>query len=434
MTYLWVEKYRPKKVSEVVGNQEAIETFVKWMRSWELGKPEKKAAFLYGPAGIGKTSLVLAYAKEYGYDIVEVNASDWRNEEKMKAIVGESSLNATLDGSTKKIILVDEVDGIAGREDAGGIAALRKIITTTRVPIVLVANNPWDQKLAPIRDQALMIEFKRLSKTVVYKRLKEICEKEGVKIPDNVLMKLAEKSEGDLRSAINDLQALAGSRETVTEKDVDILGERNRVKEIFEALRMVFYAKSIRSARAALEGLELDPDTIYTWILDNVPNQVIDPEDLAEVYEILARADVFFTRMNRYQMWKLMKYAVPLMTGSIVAGRKTPPKGFQKFTFPPKIRLLQQYKNEREIRQNIALKMASKLHLSTYKASKEVLPYMAVILSHVDGRGSKLAKFFELTEEEIEYLAKNYGPAMKKESVVEVEGVKKSVKKTSKRT
>ncbi|MEM1677497.1 MAG: hypothetical protein QW095_06640, partial [Nitrososphaerota archaeon] len=259
-------------------------------------------------------------------------------------------------------------------------------------------------------------------------------EKEGVKIPDNVLMKLAEKSEGDLRSAINDLQALAGSRETVTEKDVDILGERNRVKEIFEALRMVFYAKSIRSARAALEGLELDPDTIYTWILDNVPNQVIDPEDLAEVYEILARADVFFTRMNRYQMWKLMKYAVPLMTGSIVAGRKTPPKGFQKFTFPPKIRLLQQYKNEREIRQNIALKMASKLHLSTYKASKEVLPYMAVILSHVDGRGSKLAKFFELTEEEIEYLAKNYGPAMKKESVVEVEGVKKSVKKTSKRT
>ncbi|MEM1550453.1 MAG: AAA family ATPase [Candidatus Bathyarchaeia archaeon] len=114
---IWVEKYRPRKVAEVVGNKESVEAFVKWMKSWELGRPpEKRAVLLYGPAGVGKTSLVLAYGKEHGYDVVEVNASDWRDEVRMKSVVGESSLQATLDGSTRKIIVVDEVDGVAGRE------------------------------------------------------------------------------------------------------------------------------------------------------------------------------------------------------------------------------------------------------------------------------------------------------------------------------
>ncbi len=415
MVQLWTEKYRPKKVAEVVGNQESVKAFVEWMKQWEMGKPSKKAALLYGPAGVGKTSLVLAYGREYGYDVVEVNASDWRNEEKMKAIVGESSQYATLDGYSKKIILVDEVDGIAGREDAGGISALRKIINETRVPIVMVANNPWDQKLAPIREQALMIEFKRLNKTAIVKRLKEICEKEGINVSEPLLSKLAERSEGDLRSAIMDLQTIAAGKTVLTEKDIEVLGERNRVREIFEALRYVFYAKSLRGARAALEGVELDPETLYTWILDNAPNQIPEIDELAEALDVLARADIYFARMNKLQMWRLMKYAIPLMTGGVSVPRKTPPKGFQKFTFPEKIRILQKYKNEREIRQSISMKISSKLHLSAYKANKEMLPYIGFIISQADNSRAKIAKYFEFTNEEIEYLKKAYGKGEKEE-------------------
>ena len=76
MPQLWTEKYRPKKVAEVVGNHDSVKAFLEWMRSWEMGNPTKKAVLLYGPAGVGKTSLVLAYGREYGYDVVEVNASD----------------------------------------------------------------------------------------------------------------------------------------------------------------------------------------------------------------------------------------------------------------------------------------------------------------------------------------------------------------------
>ncbi|MCS7126231.1 MAG: replication factor C large subunit [Aigarchaeota archaeon] len=434
MTHLWVEKYRPKKVSEVVGNEESVKTFLEWMESWESNKPTKKAVLLYGPAGVGKTSLVLAYGREHGYDIVEVNASDWRNEEKMKSIVGESSHNATLNGSTKKIILVDEVDGIAGREDAGGISALKKIISESRVPIVMVANNPWDQKLAPVRELSLMIEFKRLSKTSITRRLKEICEKEGIEVSDDLLGKIAERSKGDLRSAIMDLQAVAAGKKIVTEDDLKVLGDRDRVREIFEALRIIFYSKSIRGARAALEGLEIDPETLYTWILDNVPIQITELDELAEAYDILAKADIYFARINRLQNWKLMRYAIPLMTGGVVVAKKSAPKGFQKFSFPQKIRLLQKYREEREIRERIALKISSKLHLSSYKANKEMLPYIGFIISYAKKYKSRLAEYFEFTDEEISYLEKIYATVNEREEVEEKKQEEVTTKRMKKKT
>ncbi len=415
MSEIWVEKYRPKRVADVVGNKKSVEAFVKWMKQWELGKPpEKKAALLYGPAGVGKTSLVLAYGREHGYDVVEVNASDWRNEARMRWVVGESSLQATLDGSSRKIILVDEVDGIAGKEDAGGIAALRKIIDETRVPLVLVANNPWDPRLAPIRERCLMLEFRRLRKSEVLRRLREIARQEGIRVSDAVLEKIAENSEGDLRSAINDFQAITGGRKVVDEKVLEVLGSRNRVKQIFDALRIIFNAKSIRAARAALEGLEIDLDMVYAWILDNAPAQIPDPSDLADALEALAKADVFLARVNRKQEWRLIKYAVPIMTGGVAVARRHKPAGFVKFSFPSRIRLLQSTGRERELRRNIAQKIASKLHLSTAKALTHMLPYVSFILENDGGMGKGLAEYFELTPAEVNYLA---GGKVEKEKV-----------------
>jgi len=405
LSEIWVEKYRPKKVSEVVGNKSSVEAFVKWMKQWESGKPpEKRAALLYGPAGVGKTSLVLAYGREHGYDVVEVNASDWRDEARMKSIVGESSLQATLDGSSKKIILVDEVDGIAGREDIGGIAALRKIIDETRVPLTLVANNPWDPRLASIRDRCLMLEFRRLRKSEVIRRLREIAKSEGIQVSDAVLRGLADRAEGDLRSAINDLQMISSGRRIVDEKALEVLGSRNRVKQIFEALRIIFNAKSIQSARAALEGLEVDLNMVYSWVLDNAPEQIPDPNDLAEAFEALAKADLFLTRANRKQQWKLIRYAVPIMTGGVAVSRRHKPSGFVKFSFPSRIRLLQSTSRERELRKTIAQKIAAKLHLSSAKAMAYMLPYISFIASHDEESGRQIARYFELASGELSYL------------------------------
>ncbi|MCL7399170.1 MAG: replication factor C large subunit [Thaumarchaeota archaeon] len=405
MTVPWVEKYRPKRVSEVIGNKEAIEAFLNWMASWEKGRPSKKAAFLYGPAGVGKTSLVIAYATEKGYDLVEVNASDWRTAEKVKAIVGSACEFATLDGMRKRIVLVDEVDGIAGQEDAGGIPAIRDAIEKTKVPIVLIANDPWSPRLATIREMCEMIEFKHVPKNLIISHLRKICALEELECSDDVLKAIAERSNGDVRSAINDLQALAMAGPKIDGSTLAALGYRDRVKEIFSALVQVFHAKSIKDAWASTENIDVDIDTFFNWVLDNAPQQLTDPEDLERAMDFLAKADLYFARIKRMQRWNLLRYAVPLMTGGIALSKKKTPKSFVKFSFPQKIRMLQATKHERDLRNGLASKIASKCHMSSYKANVEMLPFLSFIIKNDGNIANGLARFFELSESELSYLS-----------------------------
>ncbi len=400
----WTEKYRPKRVSEVVGNKEAVESFLSWAKQWSAGKPSKKAALLYGPAGVGKTSLVLAYANENGLDVVEVNASDFRTAEKVEQIVGLASQQATITGLRKRIILVDEVDGLAGKEDVGGVSALLKVITNTRVPIVLVANNPWDQRLAGLREKAQLIEFKRIHKATVVSHLKKICAAEGLKCSDEVLKEIADRSNGDLRSAINDLQAIAATG-TISRETLNVLGYRLRDREIFSALAAAFNAKSVRDGRLALEGLDMDLQSFYQWVFDNTPEQISDIDALAEALERLARADMHLQRTTRLQRWGLMKYVTPLITTGVAAAKHKAPTKFAKFSFPSKIRFMSNTRNDREMRERIATKIAAKCHLSTSKAWREILPFIAFIFSHNGAKARGMAKFFDFDKSEVSYLS-----------------------------
>ncbi|MEM0457039.1 MAG: replication factor C large subunit [Nitrososphaerota archaeon] len=420
---IWIEKYRPKRISEIIGNKEAIEAFLNWMASWEKGKPSKKAAFLYGPAGVGKTSLVIAYATEKGYDLVEVNASDWRTAEKIKTIVGSACEFATLNGMRKRIILIDEVDGIAGQEDAGGIPAIKDAIEKTKVPIVLVANDPWNQRLATIREMCEMIEFKHVHKQLIISHLRKICTLEGLECSDDVLKAIAERSNGDVRSAINDLQALAMAGPKIDGSTLAALGYRDRVKEIFSALVQVFHAKSIKEAWASTENIDVDIDTFFNWILDNVPQQLTDHEDLAHAMDFLAKADLYLAKIKKMQRWGLLRYAVPIMTGGIAISKRKTPKGFVKFSFPQKIRMLQATKHERELRNAVSSKIASKCHMSSYKANIEMLPFLSFMVKNNDNIAKDLMRFFELSGSELSFLSG------KPEEVKEVKATKS--KKTS---
>ncbi|MEM3061387.1 MAG: AAA family ATPase, partial [Candidatus Bathyarchaeia archaeon] len=81
----WTTKYRPKRVKDVVNNDEAKKAFLEWINSWKKGK---KAALIYGPPGTGKTVLVEAVANEFHYDLLEINASEKRSGDVIKRIVG----------------------------------------------------------------------------------------------------------------------------------------------------------------------------------------------------------------------------------------------------------------------------------------------------------------------------------------------------------
>ena len=132
---MWSEKYRPQNIFDMVGNEDARKQFVEWFGKWKKGT---KPLLLVGPPGIGKTTMCFLAGKQFGYDMISLNASDVRNKKNIQEILTPVLGNQTVLG--EPMIFIDEVDGIHGRSDYGGVEALINILKEPTVPIVLAGN------------------------------------------------------------------------------------------------------------------------------------------------------------------------------------------------------------------------------------------------------------------------------------------------------
>ncbi|MHC1604270.1 MAG: AAA family ATPase, partial [Candidatus Syntropharchaeales archaeon] len=131
----WVEKYRPKTLSEVIGSDKAKEELLNWAKGWVEGNPATNAVILYGSAGVGKTSAAHALAHDLGWDVIELNASDQRTAGIIKRVAGAASASSGLFEDRLRLIILDEADNIHGTADFGGSREILKIIRNTHNPI-----------------------------------------------------------------------------------------------------------------------------------------------------------------------------------------------------------------------------------------------------------------------------------------------------------
>jgi len=371
----WTEKYAPEKISEVVGQKKAVEKFLNWLKTW---KPGKKAALFFGSAGVGKTCLVEALGKEKNIEIIELNASDYRTASQIKEVLGQSMKQMSL-FKKSKLFLIDEIDGIAGREDRGGTAELIKIIKESQHPVVLTANNPYDPKLRSLRSYCLLIPFTKVYYWDFIKRLEYICEKEDLKCDKEVLRNLAKRSEGDLRSAINDLESLARVKKEIKLTDLEVLGEREKETSIFDALKIIFKTSTALAAKLSIQSVDKDVDEIFWWIEQNIINEYEKSEEIARAYEMLSRADLFKNRIKINQEWKFKKYMIDLMTAGVAVSKKEMYRKFSRYEYPDKIKFLGSTKFERKGEKDRLLELSKQLHCSTKKIRKDFLPYLKVL-------------------------------------------------------
>ncbi len=403
----WTIKYKPKSLTEVIGNKEAIQQLVDWIKSWDTSIPKKRAAFLYGPPGIGKTVTVYALAVDFEMELVEKNASDYRTEEAIKRFAGLASQFRSLFGG-KRLVLLDELDGLTGNADRGGVGAITEIVKTAQCPIVLIANNPYDPRFTNLRNHCLLIEFKKPPASEVTKHLKRICAIEKIQAEESALKFIAQRSDGDIRSAVNDLQALALGKKTLTYEDVSWLGYRDRQETIFNVLRLIFYGKTCQGAKQAVDMADVDIDMLFEWIYENVPTHFTDPHDLAKAMDALSIADLYRGRISSTQDWSFTRYVIDYMTAGVAMARqKTKIHGWTPFKFPVRIQMLSRTKAERAMQLNIGYKIKRRCHVSANRASKEILPYLKIIFKNNPNMAAGIAKWLDLDMEMVDYLAES---------------------------
>jgi replication factor C large subunit len=389
------DKYRPKNLEQFAGNGEVVEELKRWAMDWERNKAGKPI-LLSGSPGVGKSTLAYALAGSMGWPVVEMNASDLRDEESVRRIVGEASSSNTLFGG-RRLVLIDEVDGLQ-RADRGGSKAIIELVKSAMQPVILTANDAWKPSLATLRSYCNLQPMRRVNSRSIASLLKKIADRENLKVPEEVLANIANNSSGDLRSAINDLQALgeggAGSS--------DVIGRRDRGHNIFDSVRAVFKANSYEEASEVMWGVD-DRDIFVKWIEENIPLEYEKPLEIERAFERLSRADVFEGRIVRRQHWGFLRYSNALVTAGVALAKEEPYHKFVKYQFPRIISALGRSRGERAMRRAVGLKIGGKCHVSSKDAVELFLPLIKVVCKE-KGNAGRVQEHFGFDDEEMEYL------------------------------
>ena len=293
---MWSEKYRPTNLLEMIGNDEAKEAFIKWLGKWMRGT---KPLLLVGPPGIGKTTMAVLGARQFGYDLISMNASDVRSKTRIQEILNPVLGNTSLLG--KPMIFVDEVDGIHGRSDFGGVEALVDILKEPTIPIVLAANSDISSKMKTIKKATTVVKLKPLPPRLMKLYLDEILKRENSSIKIGNVIKLIVDSRGDIRSLLNSAQALVGGFEPQLDRSYE-------TTNIEESVNSFFKAKSYEEARVILYSLRIDPQEKINAFYSSIITTIL-PKDLqAELLDIVSEADMLYGKIVRNQEWRLLRY------------------------------------------------------------------------------------------------------------------------------
>ncbi|KAG1778460.1 P-loop containing nucleoside triphosphate hydrolase protein [Suillus placidus] len=258
---LWVDRYRPRKFTELLGNERVARETMAWLKQWdwcvfgkkkskkrlweddenynpddEYHRPREKLLLISGPPGLGKTTLAHVVAKQAGYEVMEINASDARSAQVIDERIRPALESGSAVGSVKPMLLIiDEIDGATGGGDSSS-GFVNKLVSLTfdkpknkrkksdqkdkrplLRPIICICNDQNANALAKLRPHARQIRYTRLADSHIVKRLREICELEGLRADTRALSTLVGVAKGDLRGCLNTLQFIKSRNDEVTE-------------------------------------------------------------------------------------------------------------------------------------------------------------------------------------------------------------------------
>lgn len=390
---MWVEKYRPANPNTMIGNEDVRIQFIKWLKKWTR---KSKPALILGPPGVGKTTLVYSAAKSLDYKILELNASDVRTKTKLEEYLGPTRIHRTL-FEEKLLIFLDEIDGIYGRQDKGGVEFIQTLMKTSEKPLVMVANVEEDNKIKKITKGSSVFKFQRIPPKLLEIVIKNILRREELDLSQENIEEIVKNSKGDVRSAVNSSQVAATGKGEVLPMIRDIsLGVK-------EALKLFFESTSIKEAYLALRGCNAQPREKIRAIYYSIMNSNVETEKLIKILNELSKADELLYEIGKTQNYRLLRYFDKILSDCLFNEIKGEKIQYSEQIIPWNLQL--RIWNERRTLENIANNIAHNYHVSRKDAMNLYLPYI-LLKGHIKKEEENLIENLKLNEAEAKVLKK----------------------------
>ena len=384
---MWSEKYRPQRLIDLIGNEDARKSFVEWFKKWRKGT---KPLLLVGPPGIGKTTMANLASRDFSFDMISLNASDVRNKKNIQEILEPVLGNQTILG--QPMIFIDEVDGIHGRSDYGGVEALINILKESTIPIILAANNGSSDKMKKIKKVVKTIVLRPLPPRLLRLYLNMILEKENAQINPGILIKLISKSNGDIRSMLNSSQALVTGFEPSIERTFESL-------DIEEGINAFYKSQSIDEARVVLYSMRIDPREKINAFYSSIITSSISHLEMENFLQIISEADMLYGRIMKTQEWRLLRYL-----DSILLGLYKKDTAIRYSQYNLSWQILNRLRWDGSKFKAISKNLSKQLHISSSTFATFYLPYILFCMKNDFLELELDDTYDELIEKEIELL------------------------------
>jgi replication factor C large subunit len=384
---MWSEKHRPKKIIDMVGNEESRKSLVEWLTKWKVGA---KPILLVGPPGIGKTTLAQLAAKEFSYDLIGMNASDVRNKANIEELLSPLLGNTSLLG--KPMMFIDEVDGIHGRADFGGVEALLKILKEPTIPIILAANSDDSDKMKNIKKTAKTVYLKPVSPRLLGLYLDKVLKEEGAKLSPGTTIKIIVECRGDIRSLLNMAQAQLDGFDVMTEKSFEVL-------DVEAGINAFFKAKTKQEAQSVLYSLRIDPREKINTFYSSVVTSSISNKELIRLLDVISEADVLYGKIMRTQEWQLLRYLDNILLKLYSEGLQVQYSQYN-LSWP----LLNKLRWDGKVIKSLGASLAKKFHVSSSTIATFYLPYILFCMKNKKLELEINPEYSEVLQKEIELL------------------------------